>query len=211
MGLYSRFESLLDQDDTLQQLESEIWDSLQTATQNSRHAWNHGYFSTASVEGSNIDRLNSRTVILRSVCKSQRTIDCHTDVRSLKVADIAASDESSWLFYDSKSKIQLRANGTSRLLDDSETDEAWERTSLRSRAAYLSVDRPGSKSAGSSPPSTSDRHVTQEQSERGRQNFRIVRFDVRGFDWLYLRRSGHLRASVQYPNCGSPIIHWLVP
>jgi len=61
------------------------------------------------------------------------------------------------------------------------------------------------------PPDTSDRIVTAAESERGRDNFRIIRTTVRHVDWLYLRRGAHVRAHLDYQASPHESCRWVVP
>jgi hypothetical protein len=152
--------------------------------------------------------------VLRDADRPQRTIDCHTDVRSGKGGHLLASNGPApvcWLFYEHRTKIQLRLRGTAEIIGGEEAETAWEATSLASRSAYVSLATPGSPHAGAEPPSTADREVSLEASERGRDHFRIVRTHVAEADWLYLRSGGHLRVALRYDADGQAEATWLVP
>jgi hypothetical protein len=97
------------------------------------------------------------------------------------------------------------------VINGDEADRAWQATPLRSRAAYLSIPTPGAATEGSQPPETSDRQTTLAESERGRDNFRIVRTRVDSVDLLYLREGGHVRAKLSYPADSAVIADWVVP
>lgn len=211
MALYSVFESAVESQDPLQRIEAAIWESLIVASASTRHPWNHGVFNTVELVQGVIEAVHSRTVILRSADPLTKTIDCHTDVRSQKVRDLENTPIASWTFYDSKSKIQLRVAGNASVIDDQSADEAWTATSLRSRASYLSIANPGDSFGSHEPPTTADRSVSQEESERGRVNFRVVRLKVHEIDWLYLRRNGHMRAKADYKSANSANLAWLIP
>ena len=150
--------------------------------------------------------------MLRSCYVAARTIDCHTDVRSSKVNELESRGGAvCWLFYHPSTKIQLRLQGSARVVNDKQADAEWETVSLLSRSAYLSVETPGKAVSNPLPPSTEDRFVEQAESERGRENFRLIRTQVETVDWLYLRQGGHVRASLEYGGKGSVQESWLVP
>ncbi len=213
MGLQAAFEQTLHHAEPLLLLENMIWQSLSAASQAARHPWHAGAFSTVTQSPPGPLVVNSRTVILRAVDPEFRTLDCHTDARSQKVADLNDHDSASWLFYDARSKIQLRLNGSATVINDQQTDQAWKATRLHSRSAYLSIHSPGQLCADQQPPDTDDRCGTMEQSERGRDHFRIVRFQALEMDWLYLRREGHLRARTRYaePLAQQAKWRWVIP
>ena len=211
MSLYSVFEDALQSSDSLTRVEASIWESLNAASGSNHHGWHSGSLNTVSLQDGSVDRVNSRTVILRAVDMEMRTIDCHTDVRSEKVSDLRTCSCASWTFYDPQSRIQLRLGGHAVVIDDAQADDAWQNTSLSSRAAYLSLATPAKESRDRSPPPTDDRFVSQEESDRGRENFRIVRMTVKTCDWLYLRREGHVRVRASYADPLNPEVCWLVP
>ena len=214
MGLRSAFESILASSETLTRLDELIWQSLIAGARSKKHPWNEGCFSTVDVNDLGLHAPRTRTVILRGADRGSLTIDLHTDLRSAKVRQLQLDDanaEACWLFYKPSTKIQLRLEGTARLIDGDEADEAWRSTPLKSRSAYVSIESPGVQGLDSRPPDTSDRIVTFAESERGRVNFRIIRTTVRAADWLYLRPEGHVRAKLDYPSAGIVSSHWIVP
>lgn len=211
MGLHSVFESAVASEQPLQAIEHAIWQSLAAGGKSARHPWNHGVFSTVATQDGKVQSINSRTVILRASDSRKRFIDCHTDVRSQKILDIEQNESASWTFYDHKSKVQLRVCGTAKIINGQHADDAWAATSLRSRSAYLSIEPPGQIASLSDPPSTEDRFVSMQESERGRCNFRVVRLNITLFDWLYLRREGHLRAKFSYEAGAIEEQTWLIP
>lgn len=211
MGLQEEFDALLESKEPLNGLDQMIWEQLTSASQDYQHPWRLGSISTVNVkEGVP----QSRTVVLRHADVNGRLVECHTDARSGKVAQIDAGEGSSqacWLFYEASTRIQLRLNGLTHVIDGNEADRAWKATPLRSRAAYLSVATPGKSVDGPLPPDTSDRQTSIEQSERGRKNFRIVRSRIDSVDILYLRSAGHVRAKIEYPTDSSAEWSWVVP
>ena len=212
MELQVDFDTLLKSPRPLEGLDPLVWQTLTAGAKSKDHPWNVGAVSTIGLDRSEMQFPQARSVILRSV--GARTLDFHTDARSAKVAQISASSTPApicWLFYDPAAKIQLRLDGVAEILDGHPADEAWREVPLSSRSAYLSVSPPGLAVRGPQPPDTRDRFVPQAESERGRTNFRIVRTRAVFADWLYLRREGHVRASLSYPESGEVLCRWLVP
>lgn len=210
MELGSSFDLALRSDNPLSEMDDCIWQNLASGAASKTHPWNEGIVSTIAVDETQNAAPKSRTVILRRAERSNLAIDFYTDVRSAKMSQLA-NQNVCWLFYVATTKIQLRLEGTASVIDGDEADEAWAQTPMRSRAAYLSLASPGKACSDSQPPDTSDRLVSPEESERGRDHFRIVRTRVRSTDWLYLRRDGHLRASLLYRSPGECDCHWMVP
>ena len=205
----ANLDLLLENPQPLQHLSRFIWQSLRAGATEPGHSWHSGCLTTCR-PGDKL-RVNSRTVILRQVSLEKLEIDCHTDVRSEKVEDIELNPRVGWMFYDDESKIQLRVWGDAQILNGAEADEAWSRTPLTSRSAYLSVATPGTLSQEDLPPSTDDRSTDMESSERGRTHFRIVRTRVHELELLYLKRGGHIRAVCRDVGDSSFKFHWMVP
>ena len=214
MQLQSAFDRLLRATEPLSGLDALIWQSLATGSNSSKHPWNLGSLATLEHSRDALARPKCRTVVLRRADRHLLTIDCHTDVRSAKVRQLGSNinaSSASWLFYDTTSKIQLRLEGVTEVIDGDEADAAWEQTSLQSRSSYLSIRPPGQRVEESLPPDTSDRLVASQDSERGRSNFRIVRTRVHFADWLYLRHGHHVRATIDYGADGRVEPCWVVP
>ncbi|WP_372898033.1 pyridoxamine 5'-phosphate oxidase family protein [Stieleria sp.] len=214
MAISSAFDQLLQSDQPLAELDALIWKTLCGGAESSQHPWNLGAFSTIDLPDGTIPHPKCRTVVLRHADPPRRAIDFYTDMRSDKIEQLNALGSPapvSWLFYDPASKIQLRLDGTAEVIDRDQADEAWRQTTPDSRASYLSVRPPGERVNNPQPPSTADRFVTREESERGRENFRIVRTTVRHADWLYLRRRGHVRSVIDYEAAGGIDAYWVVP
>jgi len=210
MGLRSAFDLLLASHDPLAGFDPLIWQSLAAAARSSKHPWYEGAFSTVELDAEGQPHPRTRTVILRGADPSQRTIDFYTDARSDKI-DQLRQRYVAWLFYASAAKIQLRLQGSARILNGEEADAAWKQTPLHGRSAYLSIRSPGDSVASPIPPTTDDRQVSQQESERGRVTFRIVRTSVHTADWLYLRREGHVRARLDFRDNDDTRATWLVP
>ena len=212
MELQAAFDVLLTSDSALDGLDALIWQSLAAGAISAGHPWANGCLTTLSVSATGRVCPSSRTVVLRRCDIAERSIDCHTDLRSAKVHELAAQGgEVCWLFYDQASRIQLRLQGVAHVLNDRSVDADWENVSSLSRSAYLSVEIPGKAVAGQQPPSTKDRFVDPQESERGRDNFRVVRTKIEAADWLYLKYGGHVRASFRYVEGGVAEASWLVP
>ena len=214
MGLRSAFDVMLASEQPLALIDDLIWQNLVAGARSNKHPWNEGCFSTVEFGDTGTVAPRTRTVILRRADRDLRTIDLHTDVRSAKIRQLDAGQQPAavcWLFYQSSSKIQLRLEGTAELINDQRADAAWQQATLPSRSAYLSIQPPGLVGSDRQPPDTSDRIVTAAESERGRDNFRIIRTTVRHVDWLYLRRGAHVRAHLDYQASPHESCRWVVP
>lgn len=214
MGIRAAFELQLFKSDPRDGFDDLIWQSLSAAAESSKHPWNLGAISTVDCRDEGAPKPASRMVVLRSADRNQRFLDFHTDARSSKLDELnshRAAKPIAWLFWESSTKIQLRLQGTATIIDGDLADRAWQQTSLHSRSAYLSLAPPGVATDDAQPPDTGDRHVSMEESERARENFRVIRTTIASADWLYLRRESHVRAMIDYRSGGGANFQWLVP
>jgi pyridoxine/pyridoxamine 5'-phosphate oxidase len=210
MALQSAFDLLLGSEQPLAGMEDLIWQSLSAGASSKRHPWNEASFSTIDVVSAEAPVPKTRTVILRDVSREALTLDLHTDARSAKVTELECPNVC-WTFYAPGTKVQLRASGTAEIINDERADRVWRDVPLASRSAYVSLKSPGLAVDQDAPPDTSDREVSEQESERGRAHFRIVRTTVKQFDWLYLRRGGQVRAMLEYESAEDCRARWLVP
>jgi pyridoxine/pyridoxamine 5'-phosphate oxidase len=231
MSLRSAFDSILNSRQPLRELDGWLWQTLAAGASSKRHAWNHGGFSTVEVNRSGVLSPKTRTVILRRVDPESRSLDLYTDVRASKVHQLQPSERSSgvaaegvggasrrganacWLFYRHSTRIQVRIEGNATVLGFDEEQAAWDATPLRSRSVYASIEPPGLVLPSTQPPETSDRELSEMESQRGRENFRVVRTTAILADILYLRREGHVRARIEYGTDGhqAAVAHWVAP
>ncbi|MEM6293418.1 MAG: pyridoxamine 5'-phosphate oxidase family protein [Myxococcota bacterium] len=155
---------------------------------------------------------SARTVVLRAVDPAARVLEFHTDTRSPKAADVARFKAVTWLFYDPKRQLQVRAvTAASTHTTDAVADAAWAACALPSRAPYMVPRVPGSTlPAGQQPDAFAPPRVqSAEHSEVGRSHFLVVRCRVATFDVLQLHVDGHRRARVELGDAVSTT--WLVP
>ena len=202
MSLQASLELILAKDQPLRHLHDWTWQQLAAAAASPRHGWNQ-----ASLVTTDDRRPHSRMVVLPTSDATRQRLECHTDRRADKVQQIARCPQVAWMFWDPRSRIQLRLIANAEILSDNpDVDQAWRDVPLRSRSAYLSLAAPGRSVTTDHPPSTDDRDADADASERGRQNFCIVRTTIESADALYLRKNGHVRFAL---NNGTAA--WLVP
>lgn len=186
-----------------------IWADLEDGATNSKSQLHTPAFATLS-EGS----CHLRTVVLRRVLPQSRQLLCHTDIRSPKVDHIQKQPAVSYLFYDAERKIQIRAEGTGAIhFGDEVALDAWRRTSLSSRRAYLTEFAPSTaqdEPISGLPPNLTGRIPTEEESASGQPNFAVIATTIERLDWLYLAASGHRRAQFDW-NGQAFAGTWLIP
>lgn len=179
--------------ETLAQAEALVWRTLERACKD-RH---HGMHTPGLVTMGTSGFPNPRTVVLRRVDAQQRTIMCHTDVRSEKIPEIAKHAQVAWLFYDPQTRIQFRISATARVERDTPlADEQWRRSSVSSRRCYLADVAPGTITQtmhSNVPENLRERNPSIEESEAGRRNFAVVVTTALHADVLELAAEGHRR------------------
>jgi 3-hydroxyisobutyrate dehydrogenase len=144
----------------------------------------------------------------------ERQLLFHTDYRSPKIEQIQKNNSISWLFYDSKSRIQLRIKSLATLhYQDDISRQRWNDTKTESRKCYFVQPAPSTPSlfpTDGLPSSYYEKEKSKEQNEIGYQHFVVVRTQVKEIDWLYLHHSGHRRARFIY-NKDEVYYQWLIP
>lgn len=139
-----------------------------------------------------------RTVVLRKVIAEEKTLIFHTDYRSPKIDQIYKNNNISWLFYDAKSRIQLRIKTLATIHHKDEiTLKRWNDSRLESKKCYLVPQAPSSLASypGDGLPEHIERKDLNEVSlKMGYDNFAVVKNIVSQIDWLFLKHDGHRRA-----------------
>jgi len=148
-----------------------------------------------------------RTVVLRAVDWSTRTLRIHTDVRARKWAELEARPAVVLHVYDPKAKLQLRVSGEARLASSgADADAAWASSRPSSRTMYGVTEPPGS-------PVSDPRNVGFDAEDAARTRFGIVLVTVEAIEYLYLAAAGHRRARFTFsPDFSeAATAAWLVP
>ncbi|MFE0754568.1 pyridoxamine 5'-phosphate oxidase family protein [Inquilinus sp. NPDC058860] len=181
---------------------ADAWERLRRATGVRRRTLGRVGFATIDARG----RPALRTVVLRAVDPAGRRLEFHTDVRSVKVAEIGADPAASLLLYDPGEEVQVRAEGRAELLPPGpELDDAWTATPGPVRAAYRMPGPPGVPIADPAlpPPSTG-------WTEEGRENFAVIVLAVDRIDWVRLVPGADRRALFDWTG-GALQASWLIP
>jgi len=165
----------------------------------------------------NVDDQNgveSRVVVLRQFDSPNMVLNFHTDFRSPKVSSLKKNNNSLFVFYDHKLKIQLRIKTISSINNQNTiAEEMWKNTQLISRKCYLTEKVPSSVSSlpeDGINESLKGKEPTLEESEKGYKNFTVVQNKIQQIDWLYLAASGHRRLKIILTD-SMPSFHWIIP
>lgn len=189
-----------------------VWDELDAATRDRSHGFHLPALATLGLDGAP----TARTVVLRRALRESAELHCHTDVRSAKVAEIAARKRVSWMFYDAGRKLQVRVESEAEVLREGDiVDAAWSRSTLSARRCYLAPHAPGEVLAAWSPnlpEALLGRVPSPSEAEAGRANFAVVRAVVASIDWLFLASDGHRRARFVADGVVPKwMAHWMAP
>ena len=138
-----------------------------------------------------------RIMVLRAFDPAEWSMRFHTDVRSPKVAVIAADPAIHVLAYDAEAKVQIRARGRGEILRNGPVAEsAWNAADNYARRCYL-ADAPGSQSdvpTSGLPEWAEGSKPSDDQLVGARQNFAVLHVSIDQLDWFMLAHGGHRRA-----------------
>ena len=168
---------------TLQEVEAAVWMELALAVRDKAHAWRTPVLATIEM-GVDGPRAEARTVVLREVDASARTLRFCTDSRSPKVRQLRARPDATLVMWSQPLGWQLRCAVRVVLAEDSQDVAArWERLKASPAAQdYMSPLAPGAV-------------LGSPFSEPGHEShFAVATAQVQSIDWLELHPEGHRRA-----------------
>ena len=191
----------------LAEIQNKYWSMLDDAVTNRGSPFRIPVFMCAHQ-----DEIDGRIVVLRKSDRGNNLLQFHTDFRSQKVDILKKNKNASLVFYDKEEKIQLRAKIICEINNkNSIAEESWKKTQHISRRCYLTDNAPGSASERPTSGMISkleDFDYTMEQSEKGYENFTVIKCEIKSIEWLYLAAKGHRRALFNLENNKK---NWLVP
>ncbi len=193
----------------LEEILADCWHRLVNGEKSAKHPFHCPTLGTL-----HNNEVELRTVVLRKAIPSDRTLIFYTDNRSPKINQIKENNKISWLFYDEKSRIQIRikAKATIHHLDDIALS-AWKNSRLESRKCYLVIPAPSTfidLPDDGLPKNLDVENLTEEIIANGYQNFAVVKTEITIIDWLILNHTGHRRAQFIYE--GNEIKkEWMLP
>jgi len=196
--------------ENINEIFDDIKKNLTRSVKDRKHTFHTPVFSNINNENS----IESRVVVLRQFDSQKMVLNFHTDVRSPKVTSLKKNNNSLFVFYDHKLKIQLRIKTASIINNQNTiTEEMWGNTKLISRKCYLTEKAPSSVT--SLPEDGIDENLkgkepTLEESEKGYKNFTVVQNKIQQIDWLYLAASGHKRLKIILKDT-IPFFEWIIP
>lgn len=180
---------------------------LQAAAADRHHPMRTPVVATADAD--------ARMMTLRACAADLATLRFHCDVRSAKLAVLAADPRTGVLAYDPQARVQLRLTGQARVVQQgAEADAAWAQTALSSRRCYLAAAGPGAvlPAPGTAlPEALRQRRPSLAESLPGRDNFAVVLVQVATLDWLRLDSQGGVRARLERAPDGPWQGSWVAP
>ena len=193
--------------ENLEEIQKKLWSMLDDAVINRASPFRIPVFMCAQQ-----DEIDGRIVVLRKSDKENNVLQFHTDLSSPKVDILKKNNNASLVFYDKEEKIQLRVKVNCKINNkNSIAEESWKKTQHISRRCYLTDSGPGSISENPTSGMISkleDFDYTMEQSEKGYENFTVIKCKIKSIEWLYLAAKGHRRAIFDFENNKN---NWLVP
>ena len=193
--------------ENLKEIQKKLWSMLDDAVVNRGSPFRIPVFICADQKD-----IDGRIVVLRKSDRKNNVLQFHTDLRSQKVAILKQNKNASLVFYDKEEKIQLRVKVICEINNkNSIAEESWKKTQHISRRCYLTDSGPGSVSENPTSGMISrleDFDYTMEQSEKGYENFTVIKCEIKSIEWLYLAAKGHRRAIFDFENKKN---NWLVP
>lgn len=193
----------------IEEILQDCWHLLINGANSSRHP-----FHSPSVATINSGSPEIRTIILRKAIPEEKTLIFYTDYRSPKVSQIKLNNQISWLFYDAKSRIQLRIKTDATIYYKDEISlKSWNDLRLESRKCYLV--HPATSKMSITPTDGLPEHfncssLTEESVAHAYENFAVIRNIVKEIDWLFLKHDGHRRAQFIIHE-HEVEKHWLIP
>lgn len=152
-----------------------------------------------------------RVMVLRHFDPAHWTLRFHTDLRSPKVAALAADPRAGVVLYDPAARLQVRMQGLGRIeAAGARADAAWQAASNFARRCYLATAAPGTSVGAATsglPDWAEGARPDEDQLLPARQNFALLVVTVRDIDWLHLAHDGHRRARFTIGGEAS----WIVP
>ena len=185
---------------SLEEIREQTWRFLSEAVGKKGHPFRYPVIGTISG-----GRPLQRTVVLRSLFVTGRTLLFHSDSRSRKVSDLRINSHLSWLFYDGGNRVQLHFESRAELHEpDTELHEnEWNNMAIPERRIYCVNHAPGTpinKPQEAWPEEILNSPVTQEDVAAGKANFRVITAELTQLDWLQLHPEGEQRAIFNWEN-----------
>lgn len=178
--------------DSLAAIEEALWRELASAARDSSHGWRRQVLATRAG-----DAADARTLVLRELDATGRTLHFYTDARSAKAGQIVQQPLGTlvaWcpaLSWQLRMRVQMTLQGGGLAVSS-----RWAKLALTPAAQdYLSPAAPGTPFDPTHVPPPS-----------GRTHFALLSARVEAIDWLEIGERAHRRAAFDADGA-----RWLVP
>lgn len=176
-----------------------VWDALVKGAQVKKNAFHYPSLGTSGAEG-----IQQRTVILRKVDRDSRLLSVYSDYRTGKISDMMQNERVNWLFYNHKTKEQVRAGGIAFIHHmDNEARQEWDQIVPNERGDYLGQVSPGTvtrEQFPNIPAFLRNKKADYQNTEYGFNNFCLINCEIDSLEYLQVRRDGHIRAKLLFRN-----------
>ena len=160
-----------------------IWATLSRGVADTKHDWHWPVLGTVK-NTANGPSSSTRVVVLRAFSAAKRLIEIHSDSRAQKIIELQDPSDrckASLLFYDSRSRTQLRIQASATVsINDAISQAAWAKLPEHGRTQYLGCEAPGSK-------------LPDQIISSAAPHFAVIQLTIESIDWLVLARDGHQR------------------
>ncbi len=179
----------------------QLWQRLEAAASTANDP-----FRTPALATADNGQSATRIIVLREASAASHTLTAYSDARAPKVQQLRRDPRAQWLFFDPRTRVQIRASGTTAIHHgDDLARKTWEKVAPANRANYAASLPPGSEIAKPifalpMPP----------DHDAGRNHFALIRATIDNLDWLELGEPHHRRAGFKW-NGQAWSGHWLVP
>ncbi|WP_224825729.1 pyridoxamine 5'-phosphate oxidase family protein [Cognatishimia sp. MH4019] len=180
--------------DPFHQLDStltQVWQRLARGTKDRRAATRNPTLATVGNMGP-----QARTVVLRAVDPNAKTVEIHTDRRSLKVAELTKNPNAALHIWDAKANLQIRLRCTATLTHADA--EKWAQIPENAQRAYGGSPAPGHEIP------RPDAH----DPAPNRDDFTTITLHITEIETLHLGSDLHRRARFAAPSWQG---HWIAP
>jgi pyridoxamine 5'-phosphate oxidase len=185
---------MIDQSASLEEVYNHAWGMMERGAADGKHVYHFPVLATVGKNG-----IEQRTLVLRDATSKQNELVCYSDFRSTKIAALKNDPQANWLFYDHKSKEQIRVHTQMSIHhEDERARELWNKIPPKSRGDYSGPFPPGTAKdeyTANLPGQFLNGTPTEENTAESFHNFCVLVADVQYIEWLGLRRGGHVRAA----------------
>ncbi|MEM1388094.1 MAG: pyridoxamine 5'-phosphate oxidase family protein [Pseudomonadota bacterium] len=183
-------------DDTLEGIETTLWDALARGVGDPRAAARRPALATIGADGGP----EARIVVLRGVDRARGICTFYTDSASTKVSELAADPRAAMHIWEHGLKLQTRLRGPCTRANDAQEDAAWAAEPDMSLGNYGVTPAPGTPI---------DAFDAFERIP-ARARFAVMHLEVRQIDAVILADDIHRRAQYRRTDTGWER-GWLAP